>query len=327
MLDGSDGKMAAAIVQMACLYRGMLAVRATGITTLIPGMVPSQFRAFSVRKEPELDDNPYFSKYQEKIQRLRSAKPQEYKTRIENRHEAKKDVLGHSKQAEFVRLMERELENKDKVAASDGASGGFTKNKTLGSILNLEQIGDKTSEEVAELWMKYYSTKDTISAVIPTAMYELMLSRSKSCQMFLYALPQKEGYEFFLGQWSGHELHFTSLINVQMQGENAPSQLILYHYPDLKDEKGVVLMTAELDPKFITVHQAQCLANQVQLFYGMQRQETFRLVETFNHHPAAFKHMSLIAELEQSGLGSTAAPGGSTSSPAVGFPGTRLCSF
>lgn len=33
---------------------------------------------------------------------------------------------------------------------------------------------------------------------------------------FLYALPQKEGYEFFLGQWSGHELHFTSLINVQV---------------------------------------------------------------------------------------------------------------
>jgi len=40
-------------------------------------------------------------------------------------------------------------------------------------------------------------------------------------------------------------------VGVQMQGENAPSQLILYHYPDLKDEKGVVLMTAELDPKFI----------------------------------------------------------------------------
>ncbi len=33
---------------------------------------------------------------------------------------------------------------------------------------------------------------------------------------FLYALPQKEGYEFFLGQWAGHELHFTSLINVQV---------------------------------------------------------------------------------------------------------------
>lgn len=34
-------------------------------------------------------------------------------------------------------------------------------------------------------------------------------------------------------------------------GEHAPSQLILYHYPNLKEEKGVVLMTAEIDPKFI----------------------------------------------------------------------------
>lgn len=38
---------------------------------------------------------------------------------------------------------------------------------------------------------------------------------------------------------------------VQTLGENAPSQLILYHYPDLKEEKGIVLMTAEMDPKFI----------------------------------------------------------------------------
>ncbi|XP_063316885.1 ATP synthase mitochondrial F1 complex assembly factor 1 isoform X2 [Pelmatolapia mariae] len=189
------------------------------------------------------------------------------------------------------------------MVAGDATSGGFTKNKTLGSILNLEMIKDKTGEEIAELWMKYYSTKDTVSAVIPTQIYEMIFSRSKSCPMFLYALPQKEGYEFFVGQWSRHELHFTSLINVQTLGENAPSQLILYHYPDLKEEKGIVLMTAEMDPKFITVHQAQCLANQVQLFYGTQRRETYRLVEVFNHHPAEFKHMSVIAELEQSGLG------------------------
>ncbi|XP_042272703.1 ATP synthase mitochondrial F1 complex assembly factor 1 isoform X1 [Thunnus maccoyii] len=311
MCDGSNGNMAAAVVQMSCMYRGMLAVRAAGIRQLIPGVVPRQFRAFSVRKEPELEENPYFSKYQDKIQKLRSAKPQEFKARMEKRHDAKKEVLGHSKQAEFVKLMEQELEKRDKMAASDGGSGGFTRNKTLGSILNLEMIQDKTGEEITELWMKYYSTKDTISAVIPTQTYDMIFSRATSCPMFLYALPQKEGYEFFVGQWSRHELHFTSLINVQTLGENAPSQLILYHYPDLKEEKGVVFMTAELDPKFITVHQAQCLANQVQLFYGTQRQETYRLVETFNHKPADFKHMLVIAELEQSGLGQALSPGGS----------------
>ncbi|CAG5862968.1 unnamed protein product [Menidia menidia] len=311
MWDGSDGKMASALVQMSCLYRGRLAVRATGIRTLIPGLVPVQLRTFSVQKEPGLEENPYYNKYQDKIQKLRSAKPQEFKARLEKRHESQKEVLGHSKQAEFVQLMEQELEKRDKMTTGDGASGGFTKNKTLGSILNLEMIKAMTSEEIAELWMKYYSSKDTISAVIPSHMYEVIFNRSKSCPMFLYALPQKEGYEFFVGQWSRHELHFTSLINIQMLGENAPSQLILYHYPELKEEKAVVLMTAEMDPKFVTVHQAQCLANQVQLFYGTQRQETYRLVEMFNHHPADFKHMSVIAELEQSGLGSGASPGGS----------------
>uniref|UniRef100_A0A6Q2XW24 ATP synthase mitochondrial F1 complex assembly factor 1 n=1 Tax=Esox lucius TaxID=8010 RepID=A0A6Q2XW24_ESOLU len=266
--------MAAAMVQMSCLYRGMLAVRATGIRPFIPGLVPSQFRAFSVKKvrEPELEENPYYNKYQEKIRKLRSAKPQEFNARLEKLNKVKQEPLGHSKQSEFVKVMEQELEKREKQA--DG-SGRFTKDKTLGSILNLDLIQDMSGEEISEV-------PDVVS--------------------FLYALPQAEGYEFFLGQWSGHQLHFTSLINVQTMGEHAPSQLILYHYSDLQEDKGVVLMTAEMDPKFMTVHLAQCLANQVQLFYGTQRQEIFRLVETFNHKPADFKHMAVIAELEQSGV-------------------------
>ena len=33
---------------------------------------------------------------------------------------------------------------------------------------------------------------------------------------FLCALPRREGYEFFVGQWTGTELHFTALINIQV---------------------------------------------------------------------------------------------------------------
>ncbi|XP_051978114.1 ATP synthase mitochondrial F1 complex assembly factor 1-like [Xyrauchen texanus] len=297
MCDG--GKMAAAMVQMSCLYRGMLAVRATGIRPLIPGLVPSQFRAFSIKKDPELEGNPYYTKYEEKIKKLRSSKPQEYKARLEMRSDMKTEPLGNSRQAEYVKYMEEELSKR-----GEAGSGGFTKDKSLGSILNLDRVQDKSGTEIGELWMQYFSKKDTISAVIPGSTFEILFGRAKSNPMFLYALPQEEGYEFFVGQWAGHELHFTSLINVQTKGENAPSQLILYHYTDLQKDKDIVLMTAEMDGKFVTVHQAQCLANQVQLFYGSQRHETFRLVETFNHKPAEFKHMSVIAELEQSGIGS-----------------------
>ncbi|KAL7867152.1 hypothetical protein AOLI_G00149660 [Acnodon oligacanthus] len=296
-MNGGE-EMAAAVLQMACSYRGMLAVRNTGIRALIPGLVSSQLRAFSVTKEPELEENPYYSKYEEKIKQLRSSKPQEYKARLERRSEIKKDPLGHSKQAEFIKLLDQEMDKRDKAVP-----GSFTRNKTLGSILNLDMVQDKSGTEIGELWMRYFSTKDTISAVIPGSTFEMMINRAKSCPMFLYALPRKEGYEFFMGQWAGQELHFTSLINVQTLGESAPSQLVLYHYSDLQKDKDIVLMTAEMDGKFITVHEAQCLANQVQLFYAAQRHETYQLVETFNHRPVEFKHMSVIAELEQSGIG------------------------
>ncbi|XP_066503443.1 ATP synthase mitochondrial F1 complex assembly factor 1 [Hoplias malabaricus] len=291
-------KMAAAMVQIACSYRGVLAVRNTGFRALFPGVVSSHFRAFSVTKEPALEENPYYRKYEEKIKKLRSAKPQEYKVRLEKRNEVKKEPLGHSKQVEFMKLVDQETDKRGKEEL-----GGFTKNKTLGSILNLDMIQDKSGTEIGEIWMQYFSTKDTISAVIPGSTFETTIHRAKLCPMFLYALPRKEGYEFFLGQWAGQELHFTSLINVQNLGENAPSQLVLYHYSDLLKDKDIVLMTAEMDGKFIAVHEAQCLANQVQLFYAAQRHETFELVEAFNHRPAEFKHMSVIAELEQSGVG------------------------
>uniref|UniRef100_A0A8C0IRW9 ATP synthase mitochondrial F1 complex assembly factor 1 n=1 Tax=Chelonoidis abingdonii TaxID=106734 RepID=A0A8C0IRW9_CHEAB len=148
-------------------------------------------------------------------------------------------------------------------------------------------VKEKTPEEIKQIWKQYFSAKDTVYAVIP----------------FLCALPRKEGYEFFVGQWSGTELHFTALINIQTRGETAASQLILYHYPELQKEKGIVLMTAEMDSRFLNVPGAQCLANQVQLFYATDRPETYGLVETFNHSPNEFKYMAVIAELEQSGLG------------------------
>ncbi|CAL8343639.1 unnamed protein product [Gadus morhua 'NCC'] len=290
----------AALVQMACWFHGRLAVRAGGVRPLIPGLVPAHFRSFSLRRDPEepeeLEENPFYSRYREKIQRARRAKPEESQTRaelrVEQRHESRVEQLGAS-QAEFVRRMEEELEKRDHLAASGRETGGFTKDKTLASILDMDLVQDKTGKEISELWMRFYSTKDTISAVISTETFGLMFSRAEACPRFLFALPQAEGYEFFLGEWSGPQLHFTSLINAQVLGGRAPSQLVLYHFPELQ-ERGVVLMTAERDPKVMTVHQAQCLANQVQLFYGSPRPETFRLVESFNHAPAGFQHMAAV---------------------------------
>ncbi|XP_009324884.1 PREDICTED: ATP synthase mitochondrial F1 complex assembly factor 1 [Pygoscelis adeliae] len=231
--------------------------------------------------------------------------PDVFESRMEKRNEVKKQPVGYSNQGEFIRCMEEKAEG----LGTKTSKGGFTKDKTLDSILNVEMVKEKSAEEIKQIWNQYFSAKDTVYAVIPAGKFDLIWKRAQKCPSFLYALPRKEGYEFFVGQWSGTELHFTSLINIQTQGETAPSQLVLYHYPELQKEKGIVLMTAEMDSKFLVVREAQCLANQVQLFYATDRSETYELVETFNHRSSEFKYMSVIAELEQSGLGRELRPG------------------
>ncbi|NXI04472.1 ATPF1 factor, partial [Pachycephala philippinensis] len=258
--------------------------------------------------EAALEENPFYGKYRHKIQELRRSSPDVFESRMEKRSEVKKQPVGHSKQGEFIRCMEEKARPIFFRTAIMPDSLRFLL-QTLDSILNVEMVKEKSAEEITQIWNQYFSAKDTVYAVIPADKFDLIWKRAQNCPSFLYALPRKEGYEFFVGQWSGTELHFTSLINVQTQGETAPSQLVLYHYPDLQKEKGIVLMTAEMDSKFLVVHDAQCLASQVQLFYATDRSETYGLVETFNHRSSEFKYMSVIAELEQSGLGRELRPG------------------
>lgn len=295
--------MAAGLVLVSSRFRGLLAVRVPAARALLPGPVPLQTRTFALKpdqdQDQKLDQNPFFFKYRDKIQALRSANPREYEARLGKRSDLKQQKVGHSKQEEFIKLLEETQTERGGTSAS-GSSGVCGRHKTLDSILNMDLVQDKTGPEISQIWTQYFSTKDTISAAIPTETFERMQTRAQSCPTFLFALPRSDGYEFFVGQWSRLELHFTSLINLQKMGDSAPSQLVLVHYPELK-HKDIVLMTANRDHSAMGVSEAQCLANQVQLFYGSNG-GAFRLVEAFNHNATEFRHMDVIAELEQSGV-------------------------
>ncbi|XP_069591992.1 ATP synthase mitochondrial F1 complex assembly factor 1 isoform X2 [Ranitomeya imitator] len=234
MRSGSDAGMAAAVLQMSLAYRGLLAVRSRTVGAVALGLVSSQLRTFSVRKEPELEENPFYRKYQDKIQQLRRSDPAAFVARMEQRKEQHSPAVGFP--AQSVRSME----------------------------------GKVTSSPDSEAVLK---------------------------NKFLYALPRQDGYEFFVGQWTGTELHFTALTNIQTVGDSAQSQLILHHYRELQASKGIVLMMGECDSTFLKVEDARFLANQVQLFYASDQ---FKLVQSFNHDPGDFKYMAVISALEHS---------------------------
>lgn len=56
-------------------------------------------------------------------------------------------------------------------------------------------------------------------------------------------------------------------------------------------------MRAEVDVNVINVQEAQCLANQLQLYYAQHSETKLELLKKFTLQPDSFKHMDVINEL------------------------------
>jgi ATP synthase F1 complex assembly factor 1 len=46
------------------------------------------------------------------------------------------------------------------------------------------------------------------------------------------------------------------------------------------------------------VQEAQCLANQIEMYYCNPEEDKIKLLDTFTQKPAEFKHQDLIAQLD-----------------------------
>lgn len=57
-------------------------------------------------------------------------------------------------------------------------------------------------------------------------------------------------------------------------------------------------MRGEFDSKVLTPQEAQCLANQLQLYYTQNNPKKIEILETFTKTPDKFKHQDIITELE-----------------------------
>lgn len=174
--------------------------------------------------------------------------------------------------------------------------------KKLSDIMKLELIADKDAEEISKIWIEYHKTKDVLAATLTTAQYETLTARAKEHPIFLLPLPRSEGFEFIMLQFAANTVHFTPLLAYQVHHENAPECLTLVHYTETQD-KGIVLMRGEYDTKVLTAQEAQCLANELQMFYYKTDESKLKLLETFTKRPDEFKHMDLIKEVENIQLG------------------------
>merc|ERR550525_2073993 len=164
--------------------------------------------------------------------------------------------------------------------------------------MKLELLRDKSKDEISDIWKLHHSSLDAVCAVIPADVWEEMRERFTKHKTFLFPLPRKNGYEFIVVQFLGKCAHFTTLINFQAHQENAPECLTLEHYTELLEEKGIVLMVGRYDSNVVTTQEAQCLANQVEMYYSNPSEEKRALLDMFTNTPDKLKHADLIEQLE-----------------------------
>ncbi|KAL6445497.1 hypothetical protein ACFW04_000815 [Cataglyphis niger] len=236
----------------------------------------------------ELQKNPYYDKYAGKIAKLQQTSPEEFLQRVEQQEKAR-DKKVKKKQA--TKLYQTEA----KPILEPGMQAQEAR---LSNIMKVDMIKDKSKEEIIEIWKEYHKQKDCICGTMTPEQYDKMFARGKQYSTFLLPLPREHGYEFIMCQFYGSEVHMTPLLWYQTHKENAPECLTMTHYTELRDDKSIILMRGEFDTNLLQVHEAQCLANELQLYYCNDNKDRLQLLETFTYKPNEFKHMDLIVQLE-----------------------------
>lgn len=86
-------------------------------------------------------------------------------------------------------------------------------------------------------------------------------------------------------------------MELKVHTENAPECLTMVHYTEFM-EKGLILMRGEYDHTILNGQEAQCLANELQMFYFKNDPAKLALLDIFTNHPDKFKHTDLINVVE-----------------------------
>ncbi|XP_060528684.1 ATP synthase mitochondrial F1 complex assembly factor 1 [Cylas formicarius] len=242
----------------------------------------------------DLKGNPYYEKYAEKITELQKNAPEEFSSRVVDMGKSKTKKLEEIKGQQFSQLL-----NPKKKLAPEVSQ---TQEEHLDKIMKVDLIKNKSKEEIKEIWEEYHQTKNCIAAVIPSENFKTLEENCVKYPMFLFPLPRTQGYEFIMLQFEKRTAHFTPLLYYQVHNENAPECLTITHYEDFKESKGIVLMRGEYDKNIINAKEAQCLANQLQLYYTQDDKQKQKLLDTFTHHPDTFDHMDLVKEISNISL-------------------------
>ena len=255
-------------------------------------------------KPTPIEENPYYSKYSEKIKKIhQNSKPEQTQKSLEfNRLSTETTSVSKS-----IEHLEESLSSK---AADEKRKEAVSRRKSLNDIVHVDRLSQLSQEDITQVWTRYHEKKDNvIFAIIPREEYDRQFSLASQYPLFLFPLPKtslpstpesvtESGYQLFLSRFKDHSFFLTPLSHFQAGGGTAVPVVVINHFPELSSSKGVVLMNGDFDPQIINLIEVQCLANEIKLFYSGKDVRKSRLLHTFNEEPDKFDYKQVIQEIE-----------------------------
>lgn len=245
--------------------------------------------------EAQLANNPYFVKFADRIESLKQKDPDTYIKRLElmldQTEKQKKKETGDPKTLEQITQEQQ---------AAAAAQPSYVAPKSLDKIMKVDLLTDKTPEQITELWKAYQTPRDSVFAVINKQYWSYISIMAQAFPTFIYPLPRdNDQWFFYVGQWGGNEINFTSLEHYKLNGPDAPVLLSMCHYPELVESKGICLMVGDVDSQLIRKEDAHLLAMYVQYFHTEEK--GMNLIKKFSTEPQNFKYDDVIRAVETIG--------------------------
>lgn len=275
------------------------------------------------------------AKHEEKQEQLRekqkaafdSARAEQINAQVKSEAERTASVEGRDETMRERLRMQRQQDEQRKLS---GEADPASPIKPLSSFVDVEKLAQEPTETVGKLWTGYHTMHEKLSAVIPKDTYEAILETAQKYPMFILPLPrtepgsgdQKTAFEMYLLQWTmlprsastppdapqPSALLFAPLAEYKLRQEFAQPALILSHYTDVADSKGVVLMRGDITGRrgddstegapLISQQDAQLLAMSMQRFYraepGEAGEQRTALLKKFHDDPSNFELDKLL---------------------------------
>jgi len=250
--------------------------------------------------ENKLVNNPYYLKFKDKIETLKQNDPETYVKRLElmldqqeKQDKAKARVEKESKSQDLDTVTESQ-------ARACSAQPSYVAPKTLDSVMKVERLKNKDAKEIADIWKKFHHSRSAVFASMNSKYWQFFVAMKSVFPVFVYPIPRDDDqWLFYVGQWGGNEINFTSLEHYKLRGADAPVLLTFCHYPDLVESKDICLMVGDVDESLLSKLDAQLLATYVQYFHT--EPSGMSLVQTFNTKPEDFKYEHVIKAVETIG--------------------------